>query len=172
MITRTQKGITKTTPPCQAHPVFTFDKEGAVASKTLIWRHFPCKCSVIIDSHKLHDKPVRQGNSIISIFWMRKWNHREVKQLAQGCTASKWQCWDSNLGNLNPEFMFSTIIFFFFFFLAFFFWLFRAAPAAYGGSQARGPSRAIASGLCHSHSNAGSKPRLQPIPQLLATLDP
>ena len=49
---------------------------------------------------------------------------------------------------------------------------FRAAPAAYGGFQARGQSRAIASGLCHSHIHAGSKPRLQPIPLLTATPDP
>ena len=30
------------------------------------------------------------------------------------------------------------------------FWLFRAAPTAYGGSQARGPIRATAAGLDHS----------------------
>ena len=44
--------------------------------------------------------------------------------------------------------------------------LFRAAPAVYGSSQARG--------LYHSHSlsNAGSKPHLGPTPQLVATLDP
>ena len=35
-----------------------------------------------------------------------------------------------------------------------------AAPAAYGGSQARGPIRAVATGLHQSHSNAGSEPRL------------
>ena len=42
--------------------------------------------------------------------------------------------------------------------LLFFFCLFAiswAAPVAYGGSQARGPIRAIATGLHHSHSNAG-----------------
>ena len=36
------------------------------------------------------------------------------------------------------------------------FCLFRAAPVAYGGSQARGPVGAAAAGLHHSHSNAGS----------------
>ena len=45
-----------------------------------------------------------------------------------------------------------------------------AAPAAYGGSQARGLIKAVAASLCQSHSNAGSEPRLQPTPQ--ATLDP
>ena len=37
-----------------------------------------------------------------------------------------------------------------------FFFLFRAAPKAYGGSQVRGPIRATAAGLCHSHSNTRS----------------
>ena len=46
-----------------------------------------------------------------------------------------------------------------------------AAPAAYGGSQARGRIGAVATGLHQSHSNAGSEPRLQPTPQLTATLD-
>ena len=43
----------------------------------------------------------------------------------------------------------------------------RAAPAAYGGSQARGQIEATAAGL--HHSNAGFEPRLQPKPQLMAT---
>ena len=46
-----------------------------------------------------------------------------------------------------------------------------AAPAAYGGSQARGRIGAVATGLRQSHSNAGSEPRLQPTPQLTATPD-
>ena len=45
----------------------------------------------------------------------------------------------------------------------------RATPAAYGGSQAGGPIGSVAAGLCHSHSNARSEPRLQPTPQLTAT---
>ena len=72
---------------------------------------------------------------------------------------------------------------FFFFFLSFFGLFFVvvvvvvvaiswAAPAAYGGSQARGRIRAVAAGLCHSHSNARSKTCLRPTPQLTATLDP
>jgi len=48
----------------------------------------------------------------------------------------------------------------------------RATPAAYGGSQARGPIRAVAVCLCQSHSNSGSEPRLQPIPQPMAMPDP
>ena len=37
-----------------------------------------------------------------------------------------------------------------------FFLLFRAAPAAHGGSQAMGRIGATAAGLCHSPSNEGS----------------
>ena len=50
--------------------------------------------------------------------------------------------------------------------------LFGATPTAYGGSQARGGIGATAASLCHSHSNVGSEPCLQPRPQLTAMLDP
>ena len=50
-------------------------------------------------------------------------------------------------------------------------WLFRAVPAAYGGSQARRPIGAVAASLHHSHSNAGSEPHLRPTPQLRAMPD-
>ena len=43
---------------------------------------------------------------------------------------------------------------------------------AYGSSQARGPIRAVANGLCHSHSNAGSESGLRPTSQLTAMPDP
>ena len=49
--------------------------------------------------------------------------------------------------------------------------LFRATPAAYGGSQGGGPYRAVATSLHHSHHNARSEPHLQPTPQLTATPD-
>ena len=48
----------------------------------------------------------------------------------------------------------------------------RAAPTAYGGSQARGRIGAVAAGLRQSHSNARSEPHLQPTSQLTATPDP
>ena len=38
-------------------------------------------------------------------------------------------------------------------FFLFFFFLFRAAPMAYGSSQARGQIRVAAADLCHSHSH-------------------
>ena len=56
--------------------------------------------------------------------------------------------------------------------LSLFFLLFTAAPMAYGGSQARGRIGAVATSLCHSHSNTGSKLHLLPTPQLTVTLDP
>ena len=48
----------------------------------------------------------------------------------------------------------------------------RAVPEAHGGSQARGLIGAIATGLCQSHSKAGSELSLRPTPQLTATPDP
>ena len=50
--------------------------------------------------------------------------------------------------------------------------IFWAAPAAYGGSQARGLIGAVAAHLRQSHSNGESEPHLQPTPQLTATPDP
>ena len=64
----------------------------------------------------------------------------------------------------------ATAVGFFFFF--FFFFFFRAAPLAYGGSQARGRIGAADAGLHHSHSNTKSELHLQPTPQLTATPDP
>ena len=48
------------------------------------------------------------------------------------------------------------------------FFFYRAASAAYGGSQARGWIRAAASGLHHSHSNTGSELHLWPTPKVTA----
>ena len=54
----------------------------------------------------------------------------------------------------------------------FLFFFFRAAPTAYGGSQAMGLVRAVATSLRQSHSHSGSEPFLQPTPQLMARSDP
>ena len=51
----------------------------------------------------------------------------------------------------------------------FFLSLFRATPAAHGGSQARSWIGATAASLCHSHSYARSEPRWQSVPQVMAT---
>ena len=50
------------------------------------------------------------------------------------------------------------------------FWHLRAAPAAYGGSQARGQIRTTGAGLLHSCSNTRSEPHLGLTSQLMATL--
>ena len=62
-----------------------------------------------------------------------------------------------------------------FFFFFFFFGLFtfsRAAPMAYGGSQAWGLIRTAATSLHQSHRNKGSEPCLRSTPKLMATPDP
>ena len=48
----------------------------------------------------------------------------------------------------------------------------RAAPAAYGGCQARGRIGAIVASLHDSHSNSEYEPHPRPTPQLTATPDP
>ena len=50
--------------------------------------------------------------------------------------------------------------------------LFRAAPAAYGSSQARGWIGTPAASLHHSHSNARLELNLPSTPQLMAVPDP
>ena len=63
-----------------------------------------------------------------------------------------------------------SFLFLFIFFL-FVFCPFRAAPMAYGSSQARGWIGAAAASLHHSHSNTRLKPRLSPATQLTAPPD-
>ena len=57
-------------------------------------------------------------------------------------------------------------------FLFFFFFFFSDATTTYGSSWVRGRIRVVAASLRHSHSNAGSKQRLQPRQKLTAMLDP
>ena len=69
--------------------------------------------------------------------------------------------------------LFYTYIFiqlFIYFYLLF--CILRAAPAAHGGSQARDPIGAAATGLHQSYNNLGSEPRLRSTPQLTAMSDP
>ena len=73
---------------------------------------------------------------------------------------------------LWESFCFLVFCFFGFFVVVVVFAFSRAAPVAYGGSQARSLIGAVAAGLRQSHSNAGPKPRLQPTPQLTAMPDP
>ena len=81
-------------------------------------------------------------------------------------------------GLLQAEIL--PVILFIYLFLFFCLFAFsRAAPSAYGGSQARGQMGAVATGLHHSHSNSRSELHLHhtyttsaPTPQLMATPDP
>ena len=70
--------------------------------------------------------------------------------------------------------LFYFILFYFvlFCFVLFCFLFFRAIPMAYGGFQASCQIGAVATGLHHSQSNAGSEPHLQPISQLSEIPDP
>ena len=71
-----------------------------------------------------------------------------------------------------PIFILLPPLFYFLFCLFFFLSFFRATSAAYGNFQARGPVRAVAASLCHSHSNARFELHLQTTPQLTAKLNP
>ena len=76
--------------------------------------------------------------------------------------------------NLVLTILFIWIFILFYFILIFFVFLpfLGPLPMAYGGSQARGLIKAVATSLHQSNSNAGSKPHLRPTPQLTATLEP
>ena len=67
----------------------------------------------------------------------------------------------------------SHYTFFIYFFLIFFVFclFFRATPASYGGSQAKGRIGAVATGVYHNHSNAESEACIRPTPQLMTMPD-
>ena len=107
------------------------------------------------------------------------WQRRILNPLSKGRdrTATSWflvgfvnHCATTGTPNiLNFLFfiIFRSNTYFIFIFL-----LFRATPVSHGSSQARGLIRAVAASLHHRHSNARSKPHLQPTPQLTETPDP
>ena len=72
-----------------------------------------------------------------------------------GWKVSKVLVTDPTEEEVSPQYLQKALFFFFFVF-----YLFRAAPMAFGGLQARGPIGAVAADIHHSHSNAGFKPRL------------
>ena len=74
--------------------------------------------------------------------WVRRPPLAQVSNGLGPCGLWTEQSHWEELGNNNSFFLFC---------------LFRAAPAAYGGSQARGRIGAVAAGLHHSQSNTGSK---------------
>ena len=66
---------------------------------------------------------------------------------------------------------YGNFIFSFCLFELFVCFIFRARPAAYESSQARGRIRAVFASLCYSHNKTGFKPHVQPTPWLAATQD-
>ena len=91
-----------------------------------------------------------------------KWKHLSVEQRKVYCRPYKENRWVMPLNPQTPQRVLAKN----------FFCLFRAIPKAYGSSQARVESGAVATGLHHSHSNGRSGLHLQPTPQLMATPDP
>ena len=95
--------------------------------------------------------------------WLREGRKGDAQRKRTGTLRNDSSC---AFGGLFPQVdsMWTSTEYFFFLFIYFF--LFRATPA-YGSSNARGLI-----GLHHSRSHMGSKPHLQPLPQLVAILDP
>ena len=85
---------------------------------------------------------------------------------------SGWTDCSQHLKNIVPLLSRHYWVFLFFEFIYLFLFFFRAEPLAYGVSQARGQIRAVATGLCHSHSNMGFKLHLRATLELTATPEP
>ena len=75
----------------------------------------------------------------------------------EGPGASKTRKLESAAGSSQALLALSVYCFILFIYCLF---LGGGSPMAYGGSQARGPTGAVAAILCHSHSHARSEPRL------------
>ena len=67
------------------------------------------------------------------------------------------------LKDLTPEVFIYSVIYLF---------IFRATPTAYGSSQPRGPIGAVAAWPISQTQQHATEPRVQPTPQLTATMDP
>ena len=109
--------------------------------------------------------PIAHNNPIGKIpfsYWSCRIREAEILKRVQGPTA-----------HTNSEDRIQNSAFLPNLHLSFFFFLFWATPKAYiWRFQARGQIGATAASLHHSHSKAGSKPSLQPTPQLMAMPDP
>ena len=150
-------------------------------------KHMTSACSMVVplkpycaeEPPGRHGKPQVPGPHL-QIYYSVEW--REIKDLHFSQSPSDVDChlsanhtWVAWIGeqshhDLHNK-MWGFLSFFFFFFLVSLPFL-GATPTVYGGSQARGLTAAVASGLCQRHSNAGSEPCLRSIPQLTATPDP
>ena len=88
-----------------------------------------------------------------------------VKPEVSGCAIS-----DSSSGRVAKEGLAEVVVLVFV--VVLFLSFFRGASTAHGGSQDRGQIGAVATSLCHSHSNARSEPHLQATPQCMVMPDP
>ena len=101
------------------------------------------------------------GGLVCGSWWHGRW--RKGHELGDVGTSGSWkepghrpvQTFPAPTYNHVQRLAFSITVFFL-----------KAAPVAYGSSQAQGQIRATAAGLHHSHSNIGSEPHLQPTPTL------
>ena len=89
------------------------------------------------------------------ILWHRRNYHNIVNQLYFNKALKMQKKKKLKIAKLIGNLMQLSCHFYFLFFCPF-----RAAPAAHGGSQVRGPIEAVAAGPHHSHSNPRSKPCL------------
>ena len=91
-------------------------------------------------------------------YTQQQWNFPwEYSFILINVTFFSWKC----------EWYFIVTQFFSFCFYFIYLLLFRAAPAAYGVSQAKGQISTVATSLYQSHSNTGSQPSPQPTAQSL-----
>ena len=108
---------------------------------------------------------VTEGSGLFGELWAEK--------QSDGCTERKWEGHRDESGGGDLQGVLIQRLTYFYFVVSIIFCgcclSFRATLVAYGGSQARSQIGAVAAGLSHSHSNAGSEPHLPPPPQLTAT---
>ena len=125
-------------------------------------RLFSCLFHAVLDARKINHliQIMYQGNTLhikmipicslpIEVCFMRLLLLCSPIQSRYSCTFSEIYCLQIIQPGSKPH-VFPSPTFFFFF------GLFRTAPAAYGGAQARGHIGAVAASLHHSHSNVGS----------------
>ena len=95
--------------------------------------------------------------------------HMEIKPVSKGSRLvlihGDSEDWNKRLLIYLLE-SFSIILYSFKYYSSYYYCLFRATSTSYGGPQARGRIGAVATGLSHSPSDAGSKLPLWPTPQL------
>ena len=109
-----------------------------------------------------------QSLMVLVAFIIYNWFEDNLVQNLKGCQKSHFYKTSHNLTWLVKPCIYKWHFIYLFIYLFCIFAFSRAAPTAYGGSQARGPVGAVAAGLYQSHSKAKSELRPPPTPQLTA----